>query len=98
MTTIIGVDVGGTFTDVVALSDGGLIGFKVPTSSDQSVAVAAALEGREAQVFLHGTTAATNTLLEERGARVALVTDPGYEDLIDDLKRALKAAEKAGTQ
>jgi N-methylhydantoinase A len=83
VTTIIGVDVGGTFTDVVALSDGELVGFKVPTSPDQSVAVAAALDGREAQVFLHGTTAATNTLLEERGARVGLVTDPGYEDLIE---------------
>jgi N-methylhydantoinase A len=81
--TIIGVDVGGTFTDVVALTDGELTGFKVPTSHDQSVAVAAALEGRAARVFLHGTTAATNTLLEERGARVALVTDPGYEDLIE---------------
>jgi len=83
VTTIIGVDVGGTFTDVVVLSEGELTGFKVPTSSDQSVAVAAALEGRGAEIFLHGTTAATNTLLEERGARVALVTDPGFEDLIE---------------
>jgi N-methylhydantoinase A len=83
VTTIIGVDVGGTFTDVVVLSEGELTSFKVPTSSDQSVAVAAALEGRGAEIFLHGTTAATNTLLEERGARVALVTDPGFEDLIE---------------
>ena len=83
MSTIIGVDVGGTFTDVVVLSEGELSGFKVPTSRDQSVAVAGAIDGHPAQVFLHGTTAATNTLLEERGARVALVTDPGYEDLIE---------------
>jgi N-methylhydantoinase A len=83
VSTIIGVDVGGTFTDVVVLAEGELSGFKVPTSHDQSVAVAGAIDGRAGQVFLHGTTAATNTLLEEKGARVALVTDPGYEDLIE---------------
>ncbi|HEU4895346.1 MAG TPA: hydantoinase/oxoprolinase N-terminal domain-containing protein, partial [Acidimicrobiia bacterium] len=83
MPTIIGVDVGGTFTDVVVLSAGELSAFKVPTSADQSLAVAGALEGKAGEVFLHGTTAATNTLLEERGASVALVTDTGYEDLIE---------------
>ena len=46
-------------------------------------AVAAAVTGGEDDVFLHGTTAATNALLEERGARVGLLTDPGYEDLIE---------------
>lgn len=83
MADIIGVDVGGTFTDIVVLGEGRLEGRKVPTSADQSEAVAAAVAGMGAGVFLHGTTAATNTLLEERGARVALVTDPGYEDLIE---------------
>ena len=83
MADIIGVDVGGTFTDIVVLGEGRLEGRKVPTSVDQSVAVAAEVAGVGAGVFLHGTTAATNTLLEERGARVALVTDPGYEDLIE---------------
>lgn len=83
MADMIGVDVGGTFTDIVVLGDGRLEGRKVPTSADQSEAVASAVAGVDAGVFLHGTTAATNTLLEERGARVALVTDPGYEDLIE---------------
>lgn len=83
MADIIGVDVGGTFTDIVVLADGRLQGRKVPTSADQSDAVAAAVAGVDAAVFLHGTTAATNTLLEEKGARVALVTDPGYEDMIE---------------
>lgn len=78
-----GVDVGGTFTDVVVLADGVLTGLKVPTTPDQSDGVAAALEGQRADVFLHGTTAATNTLLEETGADVALITDMGYEDLIE---------------
>lgn len=83
MAAIVAVDVGGTFTDVVAVGDGRLRGFKVPTTPDQSVGVASAVRGVTADVFLHGTTAATNTLLEERGARVALVTDAGYEDLIE---------------
>lgn len=77
------VDVGGTFTDVVSLHDGVLVGRKVATTPDQSEAVAEAVSGDDAGVFLHGTTAATNTLLEERGADVALITDEGYEDLIE---------------
>jgi N-methylhydantoinase A len=80
---IIGVDVGGTFTDVVVVADGSVSGRKVPTSPDQSDAVVAAVHGIGAVLFLHGTTAATNTLLEGTGADVALLTDPGYEDLIE---------------
>ena len=77
MTQIIGVDVGGTFTDVVVFSGAGITGEKVPTSLDQSEGVLRAVSGGPNDVFLHGTTAATNALLEERGARVDLVTDPG---------------------
>lgn len=80
---IIGVDVGGTFTDVVVLAGGVLSGSKVPTTPDQSVGVAGAVEGDASDTFLHGTTAATNALLEGKGADVALVTDSGYEDLIE---------------
>lgn len=83
MGSIVGVDVGGTFTDVVRLRDGELTGRKVPTTPDQSDGVASAVADMEGDVFLHGTTAATNTLLEETGAEVALLTDPGYEDLIE---------------
>jgi N-methylhydantoinase A len=83
MTGFIGVDVGGTFTDVVVFSDGSICGHKVPTSPDPSVAVAGSVAGVSADVFLHGTTVATNTLLEGRGARVALITDAGYEDIIE---------------
>jgi N-methylhydantoinase A len=81
--SIIGVDVGGTFTDVVTLADGVVTGRKVPTTLDQSDGVAAAVVGGGDDIFLHGTTAATNTLLEERGAEVALLTDRHYEDLIE---------------
>jgi N-methylhydantoinase A len=83
MSRLIGVDVGGTFTDIVVLEDGQVQGRKVPTSAHQADAVAAAVSGAASDIFLHGTTVATNTLLEERGARVALVTDVGYEDLIE---------------
>ena len=83
MGRIIGVDVGGTFTDIVEYSPDGLSGRKVPTTPAQADGVVAAVRGDVEDVFLHGTTAATNALLEERGARVALVTDEGYEDLIE---------------
>jgi N-methylhydantoinase A len=80
---LIGVDVGGTFTDVVELEGQAIHSRKVPTSPNQADGVAAAVSGERGDTFLHGTTAATNALLEERGARVALVTDAGYEDLIE---------------
>jgi N-methylhydantoinase A len=82
----VGVDVGGTFTDIVALDGETLIGGKVPTTPDQSVGVIGALSDLVAEpiaLFLHGTTAGTNALLEERGARVALVTSEGFEDLVE---------------
>jgi N-methylhydantoinase A len=80
---LIGVDVGGTFTDVVVLDDGVIHGSKVLTSLDQADGVAEAVTGAADDAFLHGTTAATNALLQERGARVALVTDAGYEDVLE---------------
>jgi N-methylhydantoinase A/oxoprolinase/acetone carboxylase beta subunit len=82
----VGVDTGGTFTDVVA-ADGTVA--KVPsTPSDPGEAVRAgvgAVLGRDdrATVVAHGTTVATNALLERRGARVALVTDAGFADVIE---------------
>lgn len=83
MPRVIGVDVGGTFTDIVEYSAGSISARKVPTSEDQSDSVVEAVEGSSKDVFLHGTTAATNALLEGRGARVALITDDGYADLLE---------------
>jgi N-methylhydantoinase A/oxoprolinase/acetone carboxylase beta subunit len=83
MTRIVGVDVGGTFTDVAVFESGRITGFKVPTTEDQSDGVLGALDWRADDTLLHGTTAATNALLEERGARVVLVTDAGFEDVIE---------------
>jgi N-methylhydantoinase A len=86
VTLSVGVDVGGTFTDVVAFDGESISGRKLPTTANQAVAVAQA--SRDAGVgaettFLHGTTAGTNALLEGRGAVTALVTSPGFEDLIE---------------
>jgi N-methylhydantoinase A len=84
---IIGADVGGTFTDIVLVSDNRISIEKIPTSAIQSDAI---VEGVERLVgdspvdgFIHGTTAATNALLERAGARVALITDSGFEDVIE---------------
>jgi N-methylhydantoinase A/oxoprolinase/acetone carboxylase beta subunit len=78
------VDTGGTFTDVVT-ADGTIA--KVPsTPADPGEAVrsgVAAVAERHPPVLVHGTTVATNALLERRGARVALVTNKGMADLIE---------------
>jgi N-methylhydantoinase A len=86
----VGVDVGGTFTDLVFLShDGQIQTAKVPsTPSDQSEAVmrsldAAAVGPECVAFFAHGTTVTTNALLERRGGRTALVTTEGFRDLLE---------------
>ncbi len=84
-----GIDVGGTFTDLVAVRDGRLIAAKVrSTPQDQSLGVMAALEASglapsEVAAIAHGTTVSTNALLERRGARTALVTTDGFRDVIE---------------
>ncbi|HEU5207785.1 MAG TPA: hydantoinase/oxoprolinase family protein [Longimicrobiales bacterium] len=88
MSIIIAVDTGGTFTDAVALSGGMLRVAKVPsTPEDPARAVAAALEaaggGSDVGLLVHGSTVATNTLLERSGARVLLITNRGFEDVIE---------------
>ena len=85
----LGVDVGGTFTDLVALVEGRLVTAKVPTTPrNQAQGVVAALETvhpavGEVASFAHGSTVATNALLERRGARTALVTTEGFRDVIE---------------
>jgi len=83
----VGVDVGGTFTDLVALDGVRVRTGKVPsTPDDQSEGVMRALEAIDAEAvtaFAHGMTVATNALLERRGARTALVTTAGFRDLIE---------------
>ena len=82
---ILGVDVGGTFTDAVLLADGKLRTAKVPTAARQEesvVAAAAAVGAGQVERFTHGTTVATNALLERKGARTAFVSTAGFEHLL----------------
>jgi len=83
----VGVDTGGTFTDFVALRGRTLVAFKLPSTPEAPER--AVLEGLlrlgvgAATQVRHGSTVATNTLLERRGARVALATTAGFEDLLE---------------
>jgi N-methylhydantoinase A len=82
---VLGVDVGGTFTDAVLLADGELRTAKVPTAARQEESVLAAAEAvgaEEVGRFTHGTTVATNALLERKGARTAFVATAGFEHLL----------------
>ena len=87
--TSVGVDVGGTFTDLVAIADGALVTAKVPSVvGDEARGVAAVLAAagvaaEAVDVLAHGTTVATNALLERRGARTALVTTEGFRDVLE---------------
>src|SRR4051812_17465677 len=100
----IGVDVGGTYTDLVASDETGRTIFaKSPsTPADQSIGVMAGLEelarrlgvSREQMLaatdrLVHGTTVATNALLERKGAKVALLTTEGHRDVIE-MREGLK--------
>jgi N-methylhydantoinase A len=90
---ILGVDVGGTFTDAVLLEDGRVSTAKVLTAprQEESVLAAARAVGAESvERFAHGTTVATNALLERKGARTAFVTNAGFEHLLH-LRRQTRA-------
>lgn len=88
----IGVDVGGTFTDVVLVTPGGLFTAKVPSTADQSEGVVAGIERacarggvapEEIDAFSHAMTVTTNALLEGTGAKTALVTTAGFRDVLE---------------
>ena len=100
----IGIDVGGTFTDIVAVSDKGTVIFsKAPsTPADPSIGVMDAIARlshelrTESAVLLskterivHGTTVATNALLERKGAKTGLLTTIGHRDVLE-MREGLK--------
>jgi N-methylhydantoinase A len=100
----IGIDVGGTFTDLVAVDDAGevTIAKAASTPADPSVGVMAGLERLagalgldlggllgETERIVHGTTVATNALLERKGARVGLLTTAGHRDVLE-MREGLK--------
>jgi N-methylhydantoinase A len=85
---VLAVDTGGTFTDVLLLSGGRLRALKLPsTPGDPAEAVLRGcgelLGGPRPHRLLHGSTVATNGLLERKGARVILVTNRGFEDVVE---------------
>ncbi len=81
----LGVDVGGTFTDFLLWEDGRLSVYKRPsTPDDPSRAVLAGLDetGWSPAEVVHGSTVATNAVLERKGARTALITTKGFRDVL----------------
>src|SRR5947199_6660042 len=97
---LLGVDVGGTFTDAALLTADGLVTAKAPsTPADQSEGVIAAVEAaldragagaRDVKRFVHGMTVGTNALLEGRVARTALLATEGFTD-VEELGRQARA-------
>src|SRR5215212_10205245 len=93
---LLGVDVGGTFTDAALIAGDRLVTAKAPsTPRDQSEGVIAAIEAalekadasaRDVERFVHGMTVGTNALLERKVARTALVATEGFTDL-EELRR-----------
>jgi N-methylhydantoinase A len=89
----IGIDVGGTFTDIVGLSNGRLVRRKIlSTPDDFSHAVLEGLRvlleeagasGQAVQEVIHGTTVATNAIVEKKGARTGLLTTYGFRDVLE---------------
>lgn len=90
----VGVDIGGTFTDLLMVGDGGkvVIGKTLTTPGDPSLAVESALsqalrdsaaESQEVQMLVHGTTLVTNAIIERKGAPTALLTTAGFRDALE---------------
>jgi N-methylhydantoinase A len=90
----IGVDIGGTFTDIVALDRGGQLALtKVPSTPKdllegigaavRSVLAIAGAEAGDVERFIHGTTVATNAILEQKGAVTAVLATAGFEDVLE---------------
>ena len=92
---IIGVDVGGTYTDVFFLNelDGSCDVAKVPsTRTDQSVGIQEGIKQKleklsEVSLIIHGTTVGTNALLERKGAKTGIITTRGFRDVIEMRRR-----------
>jgi N-methylhydantoinase A len=91
---VLGIDVGGTFTDAVFFREGEIRSAKVATAARQEesvIAAAHAVGAQDVDRFSHGTTVATNALLERKGARTGFVTNSGFEHLLH-LRRQNRAS------
>src|SRR6267142_561269 len=109
----IGIDVGGTFTDLVAIDPAGVTTLAKVTSTpdDPSLGVLDGLQlladrlglGRAALLgqtdrIVHGTTVATNALLEHKGARTGLLTTEGHRDVVEMREAAITALQREGVE
>ncbi len=94
MTWRVGIDIGGTFTDIVLLAtDGQVISAKLPSTPDdysrgiaEGLAASFAehgLAGATVDEVIHGTTVATNAIIEKKGARTGLITTEGFRDVLE---------------
>ena len=84
--TVVGIDVGGTFTDIAILEDGRLSVHKLSSTPDdpsRGTLQGVTETGTTGADFVHGSTVATNALLEGKGGRTALVTTLGFEDVLE---------------
>jgi len=90
----LGVDIGGTFTDIVMIDEGGQVFSKKILSTPKDYSEAIEVGSRalfeelgvlpgQIREFVHATTVATNTIIERKGARVALVTTEGFRDVLE---------------
>ncbi len=90
----LGVDIGGTFTDVVLITDAGQVklakGLSTPGAFDRGIADILdnllrheALDPAACSAFVHGTTVATNAIIERKGARTGLITTKGFRDVLE---------------
>jgi N-methylhydantoinase A len=90
----VGIDIGGTFSDLVVMDEDGRVStLKVSSAPDQVIGALvqglqdlqrqAGLAPVDALAVVHGTTAATNAILEYRGARTALITTKGFRDILE---------------
>jgi len=90
----LGVDIGGTFTDVVLITDAGQVkiakGLSTPGAFDRGIADIIdnllrheALDPAACSAFVHGTTVATNAIIERKGARTGLITTKGFRDVLE---------------
>ena len=96
----VGIDVGGTFTDLVSVDEEGKVKLvkSASTPHDSSIGVVdtihkAGIDMKDVPFLSHGSTVATNTVIENKGAKVAILTTEGFRDLLE-MRRGQRVVDK----
>ena len=90
---LVGIDIGGTFTDLVCVCDGEVRTVKVNSTPEDfsrgfgEALLACGVPLQKIDAIFHGTTVATNALIERKGARCGLITTSGFRDLLEMRRR-----------